>query len=663
LTFDGGAPVDVIAEHAVSVLDVSTVPLLFDVSVARGPAVADNKLHYTFTVSNDSFQPLNNVTVLYRIPAGVSFSGNQDATPDVLCGGNFTCQTNEEAAWNVGTIPAGGSVSINLNADVALGTLNGTLLSAPIRVVADELDDTMSLVHTVAVDSTEDAQLSLSADRDPVIPGETYRLLLDFGNTSGNVLTGTELRAFLPAGVTVVDTDGGIDAGGGEIVWDLSVTPIGVGAALHREVTVTAPALPGSMSTDIHKASAQLTFDGGAEVDVVAEHAVSVLDANTVPLLIDVSTARGPAVADSKLYYTFTVSNDSFQPLNNVTVLYRIPAGVSFSGNQDAAPDVLCGGNFTCQTNEEAAWNVGTIPAGGSVSINLNADVAPGLLNGELLSAPIRVVADELDDTMSLLHTVPVDNAEDAQLSLSADRDPVMPGETYTLLMDLGNISGAQLNGAELRVFLPAGSTVVNTGGGTDTGSGEIFWNLGNIAIGDAQHFEVTITAPDLPVTVSTDIHKASAQLTFSGGAEVDIVAEHAVTVLDGTPELTVSVSATPVPVATGGVLSYTITVSNTSAVVINNVSLAYRVPANVSFSGNTDAIPNVLCGGNFICQAGEEAVWTFISIPAGLSEEITINADVAGGLLDGTLTVAPVIGTADEMSDTISISYTVPVQ
>jgi uncharacterized repeat protein (TIGR01451 family) len=261
-TFAGGAAVDVIAEHAVSVLDTapSVPPLLFDISVAQTPAISGGSLYYSLTVSNVSFVPLNNVSVMYRVPAGIDFTTATDVQPNAaLCAGNGNCVEGEEAVWFFASIAAGASETININANVAAGLLDGTLLSAPIRVTADELADTMSVIHSVAVDSSAAAQLALSADRDPVMPGETYSLFIDYSNVSAVPLSGAELRVFLPAGVTVVSSDGGVDSGAGEIVWNLSSSSIAVGETVRREVIITAPALAGTMSSDILKASAQIS--------------------------------------------------------------------------------------------------------------------------------------------------------------------------------------------------------------------------------------------------------------------------------------------------------------------------------------------------------------------------------------------------------------------
>jgi len=43
-----------------------------------------------------------------------------------------------------------------------------------------------------------------------------------------------------------------------------------------------------------------------------------------------------------------------------------------------------------CDPGEEARWNLGTLDPGESVTIQVTADVAEGLVGGTLLTVPVR---------------------------------------------------------------------------------------------------------------------------------------------------------------------------------------------------------------------------------------------------------------------------------
>jgi uncharacterized repeat protein (TIGR01451 family) len=271
---------------------------------------------------------------------------------------------------------------------------------------------------------------------------------------------------------------------------------------------------------------------------------------------------------------------------------------------------------------------------------------------------------------------VPIDNNPSAQLALSANKDPVLPGEQYTLLLDIGNIGNSSLGATELRAFLPAGATVVDDGGGDATSiAGEVSWDLSTVDVGVSLHYEVLIAAPDLAAEFSTDILKARAQLTFTGGGEVDVIAEHAVTVHNASitqlaePELLLTVATNDVSVPSGGVISYTITLTNTSQQSLSNVQVMYRVPTGTSFRGDTAANPIIdggSCINNYDCVAGEEAWWTFATIGTSANADATRTIQIfvteLGNEKVGSLVSAPIIGTTDSAQDTISILYTVPI-
>lgn len=124
-----------------------------DVSTSKNPIAAGDTLMYTITVTNDSSQQQNDVKVSYRVPAGISFNTTNDAEPNGVCG---DCGADDEATWSNlgvgGSLAAGESRSITINATVSATTLpQGSLISAPIRVTATGLADTIVLTNTVAV--------------------------------------------------------------------------------------------------------------------------------------------------------------------------------------------------------------------------------------------------------------------------------------------------------------------------------------------------------------------------------------------------------------------------------------------------------------------------------------------------------------------------------
>ena len=634
-------------EQVVTVVE----PVVMAVTMDDRTAVAGERILYTVTVGNRSPESVDGVSVQFQVPAGLTFNYYYDAEPNAAsCS---ACSEGSEATWDLGTLAAGESRSIDINANVAAGLLDGDLLVMPVRVTADGENDTMAFRQVVRVNNSPAADLSLSASTDPVMPGEGFVYRVDLGNISAGAITNGQLRLTLPAGVSVdAVSDGGSDLGGGVVSWD--VASLAVGGSLRREVTVTADA--SLVAGEILQADVELTHDGGLEVDNRADFAVTVVEA-APKLSVALVSATDAVVVEGRVLYTLTVSNTAAVPVNNVGVQLRVPAGLTFNYYYDAEPNAAsCS---ACSEGSEATWDLGTLAAGESRSIDINANVAAGLLDGDLLVMPVRVTADGENDTMAFRQVVRVNNSPAADLSLSASTDPVMPGEGFVYRVDLGNISAGAITNGQLRLTLPAGVSVdAVSDGGSDLGGGVVSWDVASLAVGGSLRREVTVTAD--ASLVAGEILQADVELTHDGGLEVDNRAGFAVTVVDSTPEVSATISATPSPVAPGGTLVYTIIVSNDSARPANAVKVVFRVPGGLSFNYYYDAEPDA--AGCSACSGGSEATWDLGVLGAGANQTITINATVDAGLDLGTLLDVPLRVTATELVDTIELRYVTPV-
>jgi hypothetical protein len=359
--------------------------------------VANARNLYTLTLSNTSLQPVQDVFVQMRMPAELSYHSSTDAEPNAArCGS--TCVDHFEAGWTLGTLAAGESRTISVNALVG-NVLSGNLITFPVRVSATGMTDIMNQLKTVAVNNTPSADLALGASTDPVIANQSFTYRLDFGNTSAGALSNIELRAYLPEGITVDSiSDGGTAVNASEVLW--SVAPMGAGAFLSRQVTVTADT---AAAGDTLTVLAELTHDGGVDIDAQSEFAVSV-SAAAPWLSFSIAATPDPVLSGGALAYSMSVTNDSALPVDGVEVQFRVPDELSFHSVNDTAPDASnCGS--TCTPRNEATWSLGTMAAGASQVITINATVASGLVNGTMINVPVRITATNMTDTINLQYT------------------------------------------------------------------------------------------------------------------------------------------------------------------------------------------------------------------------------------------------------------------
>ncbi len=431
------------------------------------------------------------------------------------------------------------------------------------------------------------------------------------------------------------------------------MTSLAAGASLRREVTVIANAV---IAGDILKLRAKLSHDTGLERDNTAEFAISVIAS---PSRLSAAITATPDSVTDLLFYSLTVSNVSPLPINDVSVLLRVPAELSFDRTTGAEPNAA-GCSFDCLPTQEAVFNLGTLAAGESRGIVINATLATGLANGILIATAVRVTATGLVHDINLLNTTTVFNAPSAELSLSASADPVTVNEIFTYHLDVGNVSAGALTTLQLRANLPPGVTIsAFSAGGTQVGSDVVVWDVASLAAGAALQREVTVIAD---AAAAGDILKLSAELTHDSGLELDNTAEFALTVAATPSRLSVVIAAAPDPVLSGGILFYTITVTNAFLLPVDAVSVLFSVPSELSFERTAGAEPNA-AGCSFDCSPGQQATFNLGTIAPGANQVITINATVAAGLNAGTLITAPVRVTATDLPDIINLQHITVIQ
>jgi hypothetical protein len=633
-------------------------PLVVELAVAADPVVPTGRLRYSLSVGNVSARAVDGVSVLLRVPTGLALNYVNDVQPDTSYCGNGVCTADEEATWMLGSIAPGTRQVIDVDAYVVPEAKDGDTIAATFKVSGPAIT-AINVSKSAKVVAKPSAQLSLGAPKDTLKAGETVRLALDVGQIGLVGLVNTELRLAVPPGLTVgTISDGGSQAmPGADVVWTVGDVPVGTAVRRTVDVTVAAPVPAGALLTT----HASLKFDGGADIDATADHTIAVVPA-PLPLQVAVSTFGHPAVPAGRVLYTITVSNVSAREVDAVGLRMIIPQGIDFSTVGDAEPDSSYCGNGVCSATEEATWALGTIAAGASRTVHVNGYVPPSTVSdGVLINATFRVDAPEVELTR-VVKTVPVFGKPGAQLVLGTAKGPVTAGDSFTWDVDVGQIGATSLNGAELRLALPAGLTVGTiSDGGSQAASGEIVWPIDHISVGASVHRQVSVTAPagSAPGTVML----GRAALSYEGGSPIDAVAEHAVTVVAAAPPLKLEVVATPNPVAPNARVLYTMTLTNTSARELTAVNVLLRTPIGAAFASVQDADPDSSYCGNGVCTENEEGSWIIASIPAGMNRMITVNALVSNTVVPGSLIAASTRVDAKDLATPLNAWITVPTK
>lgn len=392
----GNTGSDVIAGFSVPVVS-QTLPLSLNIATTANPIQQDSRLLTNITISNSSLTPVRNVQMIFRVPSGLSFSAAQDASPN-LDNCRLECVPPEEAVWLIPNLNAGESASLTLNASTNETIPGGSLISLPFTITSSDIDQTLQSRYIARVDNNPRVQLVSTLTDSPVTGGVEFELNLDIGNINNQNLQNGTLSLSVPENVSLVSTgstNGEQMVDNGLIVWSgVTADVLSVNRFSARFVANT-----GVAAGFIDTFMAELDFDDTVQVDVESDSSLK-FSQQPSPLSIETSTVEASALAGERLQYQIALTNNGLIPLNNITLLYRVPESISFSAAIDAMPNSAnC--RLECTAGEEALWVFESLQPGERQEININANVSELLSAGSLVVAPIWVVSEDLAFTVT----------------------------------------------------------------------------------------------------------------------------------------------------------------------------------------------------------------------------------------------------------------------
>ena len=552
--------------------------------------IAGEPASYTVTVDNLGTSIGKDVVLNDVLPAGVTFDSASTA-PDTIAGQTLT--------WNLGDLPAGGSVTIILNvtpnATSGIGTnaVSATSTSTEGGAGATNNADScgsnflapdVSIAKTCPIDMVTD---------EPA----TYTLTMaNLGTSTAKSVTVTDT---LPAAVSYVSASPAPTTIVGQtLTWDIG--DLAVGATAVITITVNPESASG---TATNGASVSTTSqEGGAGSANNADSCDSTFKAPDIAVS---TSCPADMIAGETASYSVTVDNLGTSTAKGVVLTDVLPAGVTFD-SASTAPDTIAAQTLT--------WNLGDIAVGGSVTIVI--DVTPNATTGiGTNSASATTTSTEggavatnnagscasnfLAPDVSIVKTCPIDMVTDepASYTLTVSNDGTSAAKSVTVTDTLpATVS-----------FVSATLTPASVVGQTLT------WNLGDLAVGAST--TITITAnPDATSGTSTNGAGVST-ISQEGGAGSANNADSCDSTFKA-PDIAVT-TACPVDMVAGEPASYTVTVENVGSSVAKGVVLTDALPDGVTFDSASTA-PDTI--------AGQTLTWNLADIAAGGSVTITID-------------------------------------
>ena len=437
----------------------------------------------------------------------------------------------------------------------------------------------------------------------------------------------------MPTGYgSIANISGGGIATGNTINWTGLNIPSGTSVFITFDVTVLATGNYGNQAEitasdtidpDSDPSSSFGTddlADGLADDD--ESNIVSITPTAVSDLEFSKTVSNATPLVGSNVVFTLAVTNNGPSQATGVQVTDLLPTGYTYvSDNGGGAYDVATG-----------IWTVPNIANASTATLQITATVN---VSGDYTNVAEVTASDNLDldstpnngdvteDDYDSISTNPV-AVSDLEMNKTVDNATPLVGSNIVFTLEVTNNGPSVATGVQVTDVLPTGYAYVsdNSGGAYVAGTG--IWTVPNIASGNSESIQITVTV------LATGLYNNAAEVTASDNFDPDSTPNNN-DVNEDDQEMVV---VTPVPVSdlslvksvsnlnptTGDVVTFTLTVHNDGPSDATGISVEDVVPDGY---GN---ITNITNGGTV---TGSTVTWSGISIANGADRLLQFDAEV----------------------------------
>ncbi|MCP4305877.1 MAG: DUF11 domain-containing protein [bacterium] len=609
------------------------------------PNVGDT-VTFTITVTNQGPDDATGIQVTDVIPAGYS------AASAISAGGSLA---GSVISWTGLAASSGDSVVLTFDAvvDEPTGVVDEYLNTAQVADT-DQFDPDSSPGNDDGDQSEDDEDSALVAPRQADLElvksvptttpnvGDVITFTLSVSNKGANTATGVLVSDSLPSGYSyqagsIAGGDTQNAAGNPDLTWS-------IGAILPGEtvdLTFAAAVLVGTGVTDEFRNTAEI-----ADVDQFDPDSSPGNDdgdqseddedfASVAPQRIDLSLAKtvsdpAPNVG-SDVTFTIRVTNAGPDDATGAAVADTVPNGYS-------APSAISNGGGAA--GSIVSWSGLTIPAGWYLDLTfmvtvdspsadyMNVAEVTAADQHDTDSTPGNDDGDQSEDDEDAAAVAP--QVIDLSLQKTISDSNANVGQTVTFNVTVTNEGPDDATGVSIADTVPAGFAGVDaiSTGGIETGS-TITWSGLAIAAGSSVvlSFDADVMAP----TGLADEYRNVAEVVAATQFDVDSTPgnddgdqseddEDSAVATPPVADLRLVKSVSDANPGVGGVVTYTVTVTNDGPADATGVAVADGVPAGLT------GITAISGGGTF---AASTITWSGFSVPAGSSVPFTFDATV----------------------------------
>ncbi len=555
---------------------------------ATPTAPAGGAILYNLRVYNHGISQAQNIVVTDTLPAGMTYASASPAC--AFTAGQVIC--------TLAALDVNASVTFTILVTAASDIIPGTSLENRAVVGSSTPDSNPENNHDNA-DTSIIALADLGIDKrtvaDPVVAGDLVTYTIVVTNYGPSLAQAVQVWDFLPAGVTLASVTPS------QGICSLTVCLLGdldVGAT--ATLTLTGRINPNLAAGTILRNRAQTTSatpDPGpySNTDTVT---------NTTTRLADLSlvkTHTGLMTPGLPFTYRLTVSNLGPSLASAVVVTDSLPLSVTFVSSTASCLR-------TASNPDMVACSLGNLAAGASASFDLlvlpDARLTAGTLTNLAQTASVTPDPEPTNNQTGDLTTV--QPAADLRLSKSDNPDPVVAGQLLTYTLIAANLGPSLAQAVIVTDTLPLSLTYLSSSLPCSLiGSHPqvIACALGDLLPGATQTFQV-VTRVDPGVPPGASLHNYALVGSLTPDTNPTNNVGSAVTTVIAQSDLAVDKTCPPDPLIAGGIVTYTVVISNSGPSTAQDVDVKDFLPIGLIPLGahTTDGQP---CLPN-LCQLGD---------------------------------------------------------
>ena len=357
--------------RAVAVSPVrSGVPLRIEYGISQSNPGQGDPVIYAFTATNTGSSDLLDVSADILLP---NLIASFLETETFICPSS-TCDSNELARWMIGSLAPGESRSYSFTTFTTGIVPAGHLLRS--RLLAGSTGSgQVSAALDAHVDTTPRMRFSVAPGSGPAVAGAPFSYVFTIGNIADANPGNITLSMPLPEGTSFLSaSDGGIESSG-IVSWELEPISAGKGQKVELVVSVDEALESG------HLMVAKAALDPNEiNESVIQSIAVTPVEAPG-PVRLSYLANQPAYEPGDQIILNLAISNEGNSDLLDLAVAIRLPL---FIGSFLETEALVCPSS-TCDANEVAIWNIGTLTAGQTRTQDIQTTVVGSARKGEIM--------------------------------------------------------------------------------------------------------------------------------------------------------------------------------------------------------------------------------------------------------------------------------------